>query len=225
MQGYYQPGSLDGSRPGAYYINLRDTAELPKWGLPTLTYHETVPGHHLQLSLQQETDLPLLRNTVWYAAYGEGWALYAEQLADEIGLYEDDHFGRIGYLHDALMRSVRLVVDTGIHLKRWTREQAIKYYTDTLGDPEVSAVSEIERYCVWPGQACSYMVGKLTWLRLREWAQKILGPRFDIREFHNAGLLAGNMPLAVLEGVIGDFISSTRAHEEHGARAQDSGVQ
>ncbi|MBC6982360.1 DUF885 family protein [Caulobacter sp. 17J80-11] len=207
--GSYQPGTLDGSRPGAYYINLRDTAEVPRWTLPTLTYHEGVPGHHLQGTLALEAQgIPMLRKTMWFAGYGEGWALYAEQLADEMGMYENDPFGRIGYLHDALFRAVRLVVDSGMHAKRWSREQAVRYNVDTLGDPEASAITEIERYCVWPGQACSYMVGKMTWLRLREAAKAKLGPKFDIRGFHDAGLLAGAMPLEVLERVIGDWAAS-----------------
>jgi uncharacterized protein (DUF885 family) len=203
--GYYQPGSLDGARAGAYYINLRDTAEVPRWTLPTLTYHEAVPGHHLQLSLQQAARLPLIRKMLWFAAYGEGWALYAEQLADEMELYADDPLGRIGYLHDALFRAVRLVLDTGLHAKRWSREAAIAYFIDAIGDPESCAVSEVERYCVWPGQACSYMVGKLTWLDLRTRARASMGPRFDIRAFHDAGLLAGAVPLTVLDRLIADY--------------------
>ena len=206
LAGYYQPASLDGSRPGTYYINLRDTAEIPSWILPTLTYHESIPGHHLQVSLQQEADLPLIRKAGWFPAYGEGWALYAEQLAEEMGLYENDPLGQIGYLHDALWRASRLVMDTGLHAMRWSREQAISYYIDTLGTPESSVVTEVERYCVWPGQACSYMVGKLTWLRLREQAKQALGDRFDIREFHDAGLLSGAMPLTVLDAVVTDYL-------------------
>jgi uncharacterized protein (DUF885 family) len=209
--GYYQPGTLDGSRPGAYYINLRDTAETPSWSLPTLTYHEAIPGHHLQLSLQQEAGLPLIRKVVWFSAYGEGWALYAEQLADEMGMYETDPMGRIGYLHDALFRALRLVVDTGLHQQKWTREQAIKYYVETLGDQEAGAVTEVERYCVSPGQACSYMIGKLTWLRLRERAKTALGLKFDIREFHDAGLLPGPTPLTVLDRVIADYTKAKLA--------------
>ena len=134
------------------------------------------------------------------------WALYAEQLAEEMGLYEIDPLGRIGYLHDALWRASRLVMDTGLHAMRWSREQAISYYIDTLGTPESSVVTEVERYCVWPGQACSYMVGKLTWLRLREQAKQALGDRFDIREFHDAGLLSGAMPLTVLDAVVTDYL-------------------
>lgn len=204
-QGYYDQGSLDGSRPGYYYINLRDTAEVPNWTLPTLTYHESIPGHHLQLSLQQEADLPLIRKLVWFDAYGEGWALYAEQLAGEMGMYDDDPMGRIGYLHDALFRAVRLVVDTGMHQQRWSRERALQYYIEALGDPDAAAATEIERYSVSPGQACSYMVGKLTWLRLRDRARASLGARFDIRTFHDAGLLPGAMPLTVLDRVIADY--------------------
>ncbi|MDR3507641.1 MAG: DUF885 family protein [Caulobacteraceae bacterium] len=209
--GYYQNASLDGSRPGAYFINLRDTAEVPSWTLPTLTYHEAIPGHHLQLSLQQEADLPLIRKVLWFSAYGEGWALYAEQLAQEMGMYADDPLGEVGYLHDAAFRAVRLVVDSGMHARRWSREQAIRYYTDAIGDPEASATTEVERYCVWPGQACSYMVGKLTWLRLREWAKAQLGAKFDIREFHDAGLISGATPLTVLDDVIADYVKAKLA--------------
>ncbi|MDR3513657.1 MAG: DUF885 family protein [Caulobacteraceae bacterium] len=207
----YQQGSLDGSRPGIFYINLRDTAEVPSWSLPTVTYHEAIPGHHLQLSLQQEARLPLIRKVTWFSAYGEGWALYAEQLAAEMGLYEDDPMGRIGYLHDALLRAVRLVVDSGLHQMRWSREQGVRYYVEVLGDPEAAAVSEVERYCVWPGQACSYMVGKLTWLRLRERTRTALGSRFDIGAFHDAGLLPGAMPLTVLDRVIADYTRAVLA--------------
>jgi uncharacterized protein (DUF885 family) len=209
--GYYQGGALDGSRPGAYFINLRDTAEVPSWTLPTLTYHEAIPGHHLQGALQQEADLPLIRKVMWFSAYGEGWALYAEQLADEMGMYDDDPMGRIGYLHDAAFRAVRLVVDSGLHSQRWSREQAVKYYVDAIGDQEATVVTEVERYCVWPGQACSYMVGKLTWLRLREQAKAKLGPRFDIREFHDAGLVCGATPLTVLDDVMAGYAKAKMA--------------
>jgi len=198
--GYYEDGTLDGSRPGAYYINLRNMAEVPRWTLPTLTYHEGIPGHHLQGALVLEAGgLPMLRRLLWFTAYGEGWALYAEQAADEMGLYADDPWGRVGYLHDALLRAVRLVLDTGIHAERWTREQSIQYFMQTIGDPQSAATTEVERYCVWPGQACSYMIGKLTWLRLRERARASLGAKFDIRQFHDRGLLSGPMPLEVLD--------------------------
>jgi uncharacterized protein (DUF885 family) len=208
--GYYNNGALDGSRPGAYYINLRDTAEVPSWTLPTLTYHEAIPGHHLQLSIAQEAPLPLIRKLSFFSAYIEGWALYAEQLADEMGMYQTDPTGRIGYLHDALFRAVRLVVDSGIHSKRWSREQAITYYVANLGDKDASAVSEIERYSVAPGQACGYMLGKLTWLRERARARTALGPRFDIRAFHDAGLTSGAVPLDILPTVIDRYIVSAK---------------
>jgi uncharacterized protein (DUF885 family) len=208
--GYYENASLDGKRPGIYHINLRDTAEVPSWTLPTLTYHESIPGHHLQLSIQQEATLPLIRKVSFFSAYIEGWALYAEQLADEMGMYDNDPFGRIGYLHDAMFRGVRLVVDTGIHAMRWSREQAIKYYTDTLGDPVASATTEVERYCVWPGQACAYMLGKLTILRLRDKAKQALGSKFDIHQFHDAILLCGAVPLTVLETVVDNYIKAKR---------------
>ncbi len=210
--GYYQPGTLDGSRPGAYYINLRDTAEVPRWALPTLTFHESIPGHHLQLTLAQEMrDLPLIRKIVFFSGYGEGWALYAEQLAVEMGMYDDDPLGHIGQVQGALFRAVRLVVDTGMHAQGWSREQAVAYFVDTLGEKRSSAVTEVERYCVWPGQACSYMVGKLTWLRLRAQARAALGPKFDIRHFHDAGLLSGALPLDVLDQVIGRYVATARS--------------
>jgi uncharacterized protein (DUF885 family) len=201
----YQSGTLDGSRPGAYYIVLRDTAEDPSFLLPTLTFHESIPGHHLQGTLSRQAGLPLIRQTIWFDAYGEGWALYAEQLAGEMGMYDDDPWGRIGYLHDALLRAARIVMDAGLHSQGWTREQVIRYYVENQGDPESAAVTEVERYCAWPGQACSYMIGKLEWLRLRQLAKDRLGARFDIRRFHDAGLLTGATPLKVLDRVIGDY--------------------
>jgi uncharacterized protein (DUF885 family) len=209
--GYYQPGSLDGKRPGTYYINLRDTAEVPSWTLPTLTYHEGIPGHHLQGSIQQESKLPLIRKISFFSAYLEGWALYSEQVADEIGMYADDPWGKIGYMHDAMFRGVRLVVDSGMHAMKWSREQAVKYYVDTLGDQEASAITEVERYCVWPGQACAYMLGKLTILRLRDKAKTALGAKFDIRDFHDAILLCGAVPLTVLETVVDAYIKTKQA--------------
>ncbi len=198
--GYYMAPALDGSRPGAYYINLRDTAEWPKWTLPTLTYHEAVPGHHFQIALQMEQpDTPLLMKVMGFSAYSEGWGLYSEQLADEIGAYENDPFGQIGYLQSLMFRAARLVVDSGLHHKRWSREQGIRYMVDTLGDQESSIATEVERYCVWPGQASSYKVGHTTWVKLREDAKRRLGPRFDIKGFHDTGLALGGVPLTVLE--------------------------
>jgi uncharacterized protein (DUF885 family) len=199
--GYYYNASLDGKRPGIYWINLRDTSEQPNWTLPTLTYHESIPGHHLQLSIQKEANLPLIRKVSFYSAYIEGWALYAEQLAVEMGEYDDDPSGHIGQLHDSMFRAVRMVVDTGVHSKRWTREQAVRYFRDTLGDPDASCITEVERYCVWPGQACTYMLGKLTFLAQRTRAQKVLGAKYDIRKFHDAMLLPGAVPLEMLEHI------------------------
>ena len=207
--GYYNSPSLDGKRPGIYWINLRDTKEQAKYTLTTLTVHEGVPGHHLQLSLSNEAQgLPLIRKVIGFSGYAEGWALYSEQLAVEMGIYKTDPRGHIGMLHDALFRAVRLVVDSGMHHKKWSREQAVKYMAETMGDEESGSVTEIERYVVWPGQACSYMIGKITWLRARAKAQKALGKKFDIRQFHDAGLLSGMTPLTVLESVVDDYIVS-----------------
>ncbi len=210
--GYYQPPALDGSRPGAYYINLRDTAEWPKWTLPTLTYHEASPGHHHQIALALEsTAIPMLRRFMGFSAYSEGWGLYAEQLADELGVYENDPFGRLGYIQSFMFRAARLVVDTGLHHKRWSREQAIRYMVESLGDQESSVTTEVERYCVWPGQATSYKVGQTRWLQLRESARARLGGRFDLKAFHDNALAAGGMPLAVLERVIEDWVTAQGA--------------
>ncbi len=192
--GYAQSGSLDGTRPGIYFINLKDTAHWPRWTLKTLTYHEAAPGHLFEGALAlQSADLPLYRKTVGFSAYGEGWGLYSERLADELGLYEDDPFGRIGYLESFLFRACRLVVDTGLHSKGWSREQAIRYMTDNVGDPNAP---EIDRYCSAPGQACSYKMGEIAITGLREDLKT--RPNFDLKWFHSA-VLAGDMPLTVLE--------------------------
>ncbi|HMO76586.1 MAG TPA: DUF885 family protein [Sphingopyxis sp.] len=209
--GYYQIPALDGSRPGAYYINLRDTAENPSWSLPTLTYHEASPGHHHQIALAQEAEgIPRLRRLPAYSVYTEGWGLYAEQLADEMGVYADDPWGRLGYLQSYMFRAARLVVDTGLHHFRWSREKAIQYYNDALGTPEASNVTEIERYCVWPGQATSYMVGQVQWVAIREKAKAALGEKFDLRAFHDTALSAGAMPIEVLAGVIERWTEAQR---------------
>jgi uncharacterized protein (DUF885 family) len=209
--GYYNSPSLDGKRPGIYWINLRDSGEQPKFLLPTLTYHEAIPGHHLQLALNNEAgDLPLIRKVIGFSGYSEGWALYAEELAVEMGMYKGNPVGEVGMIHDAMFRAVRLVVDSGMHSKGWSREQAVKYFVDNIGDQESAAITEIERYCVWPGQACSYMVGKITFLEQRARAKKALGSKFDIRKFHDAVLLSGGTPLKVLENVVGDYIARTK---------------
>jgi uncharacterized protein (DUF885 family) len=209
--GYYDAPSLDGKVPGIYWINLRDTAEQPRWLLPTLTYHEAIPGHHLQLSIQREAKMPLIRKLSYFSAYMEGWALYAEQLAVEMGMYDGDDMGLIGQLHDSMFRCVRLVVDSGMHAKKWTREQAVKYYVDVLGDQESGAITEIERYCVEPGQACGYMLGKLTILAARDKAKAALGAKFDIRAFHDAILIGGAIPLAMLDTMADRYIASAKA--------------
>ncbi|HEY0646823.1 DUF885 domain-containing protein [Phenylobacterium sp.] len=209
--GYYNRPALDGSRPGIYWINLRNSAENPSWTLKTLTYHEAIPGHHLQRSLQQEADLPMLRRTAGFPAFAEGWALYAEQVALEMGMYKDDPLGELGQIQASLFRAARLVVDTGLHAMKWSRDKAIDTMVSIDGSPRSSATTEIERYCIRPGQACAYMVGKLTWLQLRAKAQAALGPRFDIRKFHDAGLLGGAMPLTVVEGVIDRWIATQKA--------------
>ena len=200
--GYYNSPALDGSRGAIYYINLKDTADWPRYGLPSLTYHEGVPGHHLQISLAQEAkDLPMLRKDAPFGAYVEGWALYSEQLADELGVYEGDPIGRAGFLQSFLFRAVRLVVDTGLHYKRWSREQATDYMVNATGFARPRTQREIDRYCVWPGQACSYKVGHMSWIKARERAKAIQGDKFDIRQFHQV-LLEGALPLTILENVV-----------------------
>jgi uncharacterized protein (DUF885 family) len=197
--GYYFRAPLDGSRPAIYWINLKSTGDWPKYTLPSLTYHEGVPGHHLQISTAQRAPTHPLRKIAFFNAYLEGWALYAEQLADEIGGYASP-IERAGYLQSFLFRAARLVVDTGIHTKRWTREQATDYFVANVGFTRSRAQREIERYCVSPGQACSYKIGHAAWLRAREKAKQIAGAKFDIKHFHDV-LEAGAMPLSMLERI------------------------
>ncbi len=206
---YYQVAALDGSRPATIYFNLKDTHEWPKWALPSTLYHEGMPGHHMQVGLAQEVaGLPRYRANMFFSGYGEGWALYAEQLADEMGVYENDPLGRVGYMKEMMFRAGRLVIDTGMHAKRWSREKAVSYMVDLLGDAPSATTREVDRYCTWPGQACSYKIGHAIWVRLRGEAQATLGDKFDIKDFHHAGLAAGAMPLDVLSRVIGDYVSS-----------------
>jgi len=205
-RGYAQGPSLDGSRPGAFYINLVDTRIWPRWALPTLTYHESIPGHLWQGSLVIENqNIPLLHRNIGIPAYGEGWGLYAEQLADEIGMYRDFPQGRIGMLQSFLYRAARIVVDTGMHAKGWSRAQAIAYFGENVGLNQVAAESEIDRYIVWPGQAASYKLGHNEFVRLREQARARLGPRFDLKGFHDAVLRSGDMPLEVLGTVVNEW--------------------
>lgn len=209
--GYYNLAPFDGSRPALYYINLKDTHDWPKYGLPSLTYHEAMPGHHLQISLAQESrDTPMLLKLSPFGAYTEGWALYAESLADELGVYEGNPLGRVGMLQSLLFRAVRLVVDTGIHHKRWSRAQATDYMVGTTGFPRPRTQREIDRYCVAPGQACSYKVGHTVWIRLRSEAQAALGERFDLKQFHQI-LLKGALPLTILEQEVDRWTAAQRA--------------
>jgi uncharacterized protein (DUF885 family) len=208
---YYNPPSLDGETPGIYYINLRDLSEMTRIDLPTQDFHEAVPGHHFQVALAQElTDTPLLRRLTTFNAYGEGWGLYAEELSDELGFHEGDPIGRIGYLRWQLWRAARLVVDTGLHAQNWSRQQAIDYLLQTTGDAPGVIVSEVDRYIVWPGQACGYELGRREIMRLREMAQNELGRDFDLRGFHDAVLLNGEVPLNVLDAIVRDWIPQQR---------------
>ena len=204
---YYDAPAMDGSRPGIFFANLRDMNEVPKWSMPTLAYHEGVPGHHWQISTAEELKgLPQFRKVLPFTAYIEGWALYCEWLAKQVGWYDRDPFGDLGRLRDELFRAVRLVVDTGIHTKRWTREQAIAYMRDKTGIGEKEVRSEIERYIVMPGQACAYKVGMLKIQELRARAEKELGEKFDQREFHDAVLKNGALPLEILEEQVNNYI-------------------
>ena len=205
--GYYDPPTSDGSRPGIYWVNLRDTAMLPKFSAPTLTYHEAIPGHHMQVAIAIDQPAPFLAKSFFSNPTGEGWALYAEALAAEMGLYADDPVGDIGRLRDELHRAVRLVVDTGMHAKRWSREQAIEYMLATEGNEESDAESEVERYAVWPGQALGYKIGMLKIQELRRDAEAALGEDFDIRQFHDQLLAISSSALPVIEQEMRDWIA------------------
>jgi uncharacterized protein (DUF885 family) len=209
---HYVPAAMDGSRPGTFFANLRDTAETPTWGMKTLAYHEGIPGHHFQIATAQGLkDLPFIRQQPIYGAYVEGWALYAERLAAEIDMYRDDPLGDLGRLQAELLRAVRLVVDTGIHADGWTREQAIDYMVDTTGMARSDATSEVERYMAMPGQACSYKVGQLKILELRDKARAELGDRFSLKDFHTVVLENGAVPLTVLERLVDEWIAKVKA--------------
>jgi uncharacterized protein (DUF885 family) len=196
---YYEPPSFDGTQPGIYYVNLRNTAEMTKIDLPTQDFHEAVPGHHLQQALAQEQqDVPLLKRLMGFTAYAEGWGLYAEQLVDEQGYYSADPIGRLGYLRWQIWRAVRLVVDTGLHAMRWSREQAITTMAQATGDLRSVIESEVDRYAAIPGQACSYELGRREIVRVRDLARRALGPSFTLRDFHDQVLLPGDVPLSLL---------------------------
>lgn len=206
----YNQGSLDGTRPGIFYVPIPDVKKYNVYADEDLFLHEAIPGHHYQVSLQQEnTNLPAFRKTIWFNAYGEGWALYTESLGKELGLYTDP-YQYFGMLSAEMHRAIRLVVDTGLHTKGWTREQAIKYSMENEAEPEESIIAEIERYMAIPGQALSYKIGQLKILELRAKAEKELGSKFSIKEFHNQVLDAGCLPLTVLEDKINNWIKSKK---------------
>jgi uncharacterized protein (DUF885 family) len=205
---FYQPPSADGKRPGIFYVNAHNLKAQPIFGMETLSLHEAAPGHHFQIAIQQElTDLPRFRRFNNYVAYAEGWALYAEAIGRELGLFTDPYqwYGR---LSDEMLRAMRLVVDTGLHAKGWSREQAMQYMRDNSSMAPSDIEAEVERYIVWPGQALGYKVGQLRISAMRERAEQLLGPRFDVREFHSQVLRDGALPLAVLEAKIDRWITA-----------------
>ncbi len=207
---YYVGPAVDGSRPGTFYVNLA-AGSFPRFAMPTLAYHEAIPGHHFQIAIQQElTNLPSFRQGSHFTAYVEGWALYAEYLAWEAGFYDDDPYGNLGRLQSELFRAARLVVDTGIHAQGWTREQAIDYMVQNVGYSQGRATAEVERYIAWPGQATSYQIGMLKILELRQQAEQALGEAFDIKQFHNVILKNGAMPLEILERVVDAYIQENQ---------------
>lgn len=210
---FYQEPAPDGSRPGIYYANTYDMKTLPKYEIEALAYHEAIPGHHMQLAIAQEmTDLPKFRKYGFYTAYIEGWALYTELVPKELGLYQDPYsdFGRLSM---ELLRAARLVVDVGIHSKKWTREQAIQYFVDNTPNSEYDCRKEIERYIVWPSQATAYKIGMLKILELREKAKKELGDKFDIRQFHDVVLTNGAVPLRILEELVDEWVKDRKASQ------------
>lgn len=207
--GYYNNPAPDGSRPGYYFINLRDTALHPSWTLPTLSYHEAVPGHHLDGATAMELEVPPVVKALWSNTSGEGWALYAERLAAEMGMYANDPYGDLGRLQAELHRAVRLVVDTGMHAQKWSRERAIQYMVDVEGLDEATATSEIERYAVWPAQALGYKLGQLKILALREEAKEALGEAFDIRDFNQQVLEVASAPMPYIENTVRNWIAAS----------------
>lgn len=210
---YYNRPAIDGSRGGTFYANLRNVHESVKFGMKTLAYHEGIPGHHFQIAIQSELEgVPIFRTIGLFTAYVEGWALYSEQLAWELGFYDNDPFGNLGRLQAEMFRAVRLVVDTGIHYKKWTREEAIDYMVSNTGMTTTEVTTEIERYIVWPGQACAYKIGMMKILELRERAKNKLGNQFELKEFHNVVLKNGAVPLDILDEIIEDYINVTLAN-------------
>ena len=206
---YGGAGSIDGSIPGKMWINLRTTDLHRKYDLPTLVHHEAIPGHVWQGEYSNR--LPLIRSILAFNAYSEGWALYAEQLADELGAYESDPVGRLGYLQNQAWRAARMVVDTGLHAMGWPRQRAIDYFRREVGLSLSEVTSEVDRYCSWPGQACGYMMGRLVIDREREEAKAALGTAYDLRDFNQALVDGGNVPLDVLAGNVARYVAQNRA--------------
>ena len=206
---YGGAGSIDGKIPGRYWINLKSTDLHSKYSLADLTFHESIPGHILQGEFTRK--MPIIRQLLAFNAYSEGWALYAQQLAAELGAYDNDPVGRLGYLQAIAFRACRLVVDTGIHAKRWTREQGVRFFVDVNGSNELEVASEVDRYCSWPGQACGYKVGHSEINRQRERAKAALGQRYDLKAFDDALVLGGNVPLDVLAKNVDEYIRTAKA--------------
>jgi uncharacterized protein (DUF885 family) len=204
---YGGPGSIDGTIPGRYWINLRTTSLHSKYSLADLTFHESIPGHIWQGEYTRR--MPLIRQMLAFNVYSEGWGLYAEQLADELGAYEGDPVGRLGYLQSIAFRACRLIVDTGIHAKRWTREEGVRYFVDVNGSNPLEVASEVDRYCSWPGQACGYKVGHSEINRLRQKATTALGAKFDLKAFNDTVVLGGNVPLDVLAKNVDEYTRAT----------------
>lgn len=211
--GYMNFASLDGSRPAIYYINMKDTGNWPKWTIASLSAHEAIPGHAWQGAYLAEhhSEIPLISSLMGFNAFVEGWALYAEQLADELGLYADDPMSRLGYLQAQRFRAARLVVDTGLHHKRWSREKAIATLVEATGRAQGAATSEIDRYCASPGQACGYKVGHTEIVRLRDKAKAALGDKFDLRDYDDAVVRTGGVPITVLESAVDAYIANPTA--------------
>jgi uncharacterized protein (DUF885 family) len=208
---YYQPGSSSAGRPGYYFVNTYNLKARPKWEMEALTLHESVPGHHLQFALGQELEnVPEFRKYIGFSAYNEGWGLYAESLGPELGLFKDP-YSKFGQLSYEMWRAVRLVVDTGMHTKGWTRQQAIDYFREDTGKTDQDIAVEVDRYIVWPGQALAYKLGQLKIRELRTRAEKELGMKFDVRKFHDAVLEEGAVPLDLLEAHVNEWMRAQSA--------------